>query len=445
MIQSRPHSFRAGFTLVEILVVLAVLTIMIVAASQILVTAANLTTVNNKRMDANDQARMVFDRMANDFARIVKRTDVDFIFWKPVNAAPTTTGINDTMFFFTEGAGYFDSSTFNAPLGVPAGATNGSEKNSFSLVGYRVNNTTTSSTYNQLERLGKALSWDGGAFEVNPNDKNSGQSNIMAFLTYPPAGTDVGVKGVDPTKIQYSTAYFNSTLAGACSNGKKAGALPSAVGTEGGDFNDSQDTSYCPVGSQVFRFEYSFQLKDGTMSDEPVMAAATASNPNGIPVSNLTATQHPLPTDDSASTNGTGNFAVGSRWYDTTNQIGYICVDATPNYALWHEIGIQDIAAVIVTIAVIDKQGLLFANNNSMGTNNVLANLAAKLPDYVATTSNSTVTGDPAYLLDPSNTKGWANALLPGKAVGTMAAPKLPQSMVSQIRLYQRCFYLNNL
>jgi hypothetical protein len=429
----------------ELLVTIGVLSIVLASASQILTTAAALTTFNNKRMDANDQARMVFDRMANDFARMIRRSDVDYIFWKPANATPTTTGINDTMFFFTEGASYFDSTTFGAPKGIPPGSTSSSEKNSFSLVGYRVNNTTASATYNQLERLGKAFSWDGGAYDVNPNNKNSDQVNIISFLTYPPTGIDAGAKGVDSVKIQYSTAYFVSTLAGAASNGKKAGQLPSAVGTEGGNFNDSQDTAYSTVGSQVFRFEYSFQLKDGTMSDKPVMAAATSNNPNGIPVSYLAATQRPLPTDDSANTNGDGIFTVGARWWDTTNQIGYICVDASPNYAVWHEIGIQDIAAIIVTIAVIDKQGLLFAENNSTGSNNVLNNLAAKLPDYVATTATSSVTGDPGYLLDPANTNGWANALLPGKAAVTMTAPKLPQSMMSQIRLYQRYFYLNTL
>ena len=50
----------------------------------------------------------------------------------------------------------------------------------------------------------------------------------------------------------------------------------------------------------------------------------------------------------------------------SNNQIGYICLDATPNYAVWHEIGIQDIAAIIVTIAVIDKQGLIYVKSRGM-------------------------------------------------------------------------------
>jgi prepilin-type N-terminal cleavage/methylation domain-containing protein len=461
MIRSRSHSFRAGFTLVEMLVAIAVLAIILVTASKILSTTATLTTSSNKHMDANDQARAVFDRMADDFARIVRRNDVDYIFWK-------TSG-NDAMYFYTEGASYFDSSTYTVPN---ANATIGSEKNPVSLVGYRVNNTPTSPDYNQLERLGKALSWDGGAYNASPLPAgyNSIQPNFVAFLTYPPAGFDLsgtvppsGVTPVtDPAGVSYSNAYFFTTLAGAYGNsGSTVGGLPSAVGTYPSGtplttvFNDSTDTSYRSIGSQVFRFEYSFQLKDGTLSAIPVMAyTGSGGKPgtNGVAFSFLTASsQHPLPIDDSMNDNSDGTFAVGSRWYDTQNQIGYICLDATPYYAVWHEIGIQDISAIIVTIAVIDRQGLLWAQNKSTASNSVLANAAAWLPDYSATTAvaiTGTVTGDPAYLLNPKATTGWAYTLLPGNsssmATKMTPTPRLPQAMVSQIRLYQRYFYLNS-
>ena len=271
------------------------------------------------------------------------------------------------------------------------------------------------------------------------------QPNFVTFLTYPPAGIDVagtvvnpsGISyGGDPAGVNYSAAFFNSTLAGAFGNSGNPGSLPSAVGTEAGNFNDSTDTAYRSIGSQVFRFEYSFQLRDGTMSDKPMMVTSAS---NGVPSSTVTATQRPLPTND--STAGGGGWTIGSRWYDATNHIGYICLDATPNYAIWHEIGLQDIAAIVVTIAVIDKQGLIYTK--AIGGD--LKNVAAKFPDYVATTSTSTVTGDPAYLLDPTNSNGWANALLPGNAISKLTGVnKLPQAMISQIRLYQRYFYLNN-
>jgi prepilin-type N-terminal cleavage/methylation domain-containing protein len=451
MTQSRSHSRQAGFTLVELLVAIAVLAIILVAAATILSTTAALTTVTNKHMDANDQARMVFDRLGNDFARMVKRKDVDYIFWK-------NTG-NDVMYFYTEGASYFDSTTFSLASGYTA-ATGGymAEKNSVSLVGYRVNNTATVGVapYYQLERLGKALSWDGGAYNSAPSSNNSKQPNFVAFLTYPPAGNDVvnGPSFTDPTSISYSAAYFNSTLAGAYSNNNgetgSNGVTLSSVGTYPGataattTFNDSTDTSYRTVGTQVFRFEYCFQLKDGTFTDKPMMVYTGSGGlpgTNGVPSSNIVGgnnSERPLPTDDSANTAGDGTtnvgpntYSIGSRWWDSTNHIGYICLDATPSYAVWHEIGVQDVAAIIVTIAVIDKQGLAFVNAN----NGNLGNIAALLPDYTAGSN-------PAYLLDPTQTTGWAYALLPSDTTGVSTI--LPQSMTSQIRIYQRHFYLNN-
>ena len=114
MIKARLDPFRAGFTLVELLVAIAVLAIILVVAAKILSTAAALTTVNNKHIDANDQARVVFDRMADDFARIVRRKDVDYIFWKNPPWQPA----NDAMYFYTEGDSYFDSHDFQRALRV---------------------------------------------------------------------------------------------------------------------------------------------------------------------------------------------------------------------------------------------------------------------------------------------------------------------------------------
>jgi len=456
MSHSRPHSHHAGFTLVELMVAIAVLAIILVVAARILSTTATFTTVNNKHMDANDQARAVFDCMADDFARMVRRKDIDYIFWKAGTNTGAANPANDAMYFYTEGASYFDSATSFSTTG-PGYSYVELQKNSVSLVGYRVNNLSTSSDYNQLERLGKALSWDG---EAGYNSAlyptyNSGQPNVEVFLTYPPAGNDVanGPSNKDPTFLSpaYSNAYFTSTLAGAYSNNASLsyGTLPSAVGTYPGGtpatsvFNDSTDTSYRSMGSQVFRFEYAFQLKDGTLSSIPVMQQSNTQTPtavaNGVPFSFLTATQRPLPKDDSKNSNADGTFAVGSRWYDTTNQIGYICLDATPKYAIWHEIGIQDIAAIIVTIAVIDKQGLVFVQNSGID----LATLAAQLPDYVSGT-------DPANMLNPSSANAatsWTYALIPTSAGGKSplaSATGVPQGMVSQIRFYQRCFYLNS-
>jgi prepilin-type N-terminal cleavage/methylation domain-containing protein len=418
---SRP-SFRAraGFTLVEVLVAMAVLAVIIVAVAKIVDMTSALTTMNNKHIDANGQARTVFDRMADDFGRMVKRNDLDCIFCK---ATGSSQGLNDTMFFFTEGDPYFDSKSFPvlAPgyTASPAGGTTSpGEKNAVALVGYRINNGSTGAspnpTYYEMERLGEALSWDGTP-AINP----------VVFLSYPPPGTDAA--SVDNTGVTYSTAYFGSTIWGAYSNG--SGGTPSLVGTLGNSFNDGTDNTgaaktnpYRPLATQVFRFEISFLLKDGTQSNIPVMKPSTA---NALPVSNLGASQPPSHSND--STSGGGSYAIGSRWYDTTNHIGYVCIDAAAGYAQWKEIGIKDVGAVIVTLAVIDRQGLVFVTNSGINM--------AKLSTALADGNDATV----------ANT--WTQSLLPpsaGSKSPFSVATGLPQEAVSQIRVYQRYFYINN-
>ena len=67
-----------AFTLVEIMVSMVVLTLLVIIVGGIVSTASTITTLGNKRMDADSQVRPVFDRMASDFAQMVKRTDVDY-------------------------------------------------------------------------------------------------------------------------------------------------------------------------------------------------------------------------------------------------------------------------------------------------------------------------------------------------------------------------------
>jgi len=55
-----------------------VLALLVFLLTQLVNSAATVTILGNKRMDADSQARMVFDRMAVDFAHMVKRSDVDY-------------------------------------------------------------------------------------------------------------------------------------------------------------------------------------------------------------------------------------------------------------------------------------------------------------------------------------------------------------------------------
>ena len=65
-----------GFTLAELLVTVGVLVVLMLLFTQLLNSAANITTLGHKRMDGDSQARELFDRMAIDVMKMVKRSDV---------------------------------------------------------------------------------------------------------------------------------------------------------------------------------------------------------------------------------------------------------------------------------------------------------------------------------------------------------------------------------
>ena len=133
-----------GFTLVELLVSVSVLVLLVLLTTQLINSAATVTTLGHKLMDADSQAREVFDRMAVDFAQMVKRSDVDY-YLKKFGIGPFTRQ-NDQIAFYSTVPGYYPSTGSRSPV---------------SLVGYRVNSDPNSPAYNKMERLGKGLVWNG--------------------------------------------------------------------------------------------------------------------------------------------------------------------------------------------------------------------------------------------------------------------------------------------
>src|SRR5438105_265062 len=97
-----------GFTLVELLVSVAVLVLLVLFVTTLVNSAATITTVSNKRMDADSQARQLLDRMAIDFAQMVKRNDLDF--FAKGTTAPNSVGgamiVNDQIAFYSQVPGY---------------------------------------------------------------------------------------------------------------------------------------------------------------------------------------------------------------------------------------------------------------------------------------------------------------------------------------------------
>ena len=140
---------RAAFTLAELLVSMGVLVLLVLLATQLLNSAATVTTLGHKQMDADSQARQVVDRIAIDFAQLVKRSDVDFLAKGTV--APNSVGGamvgNDQITFYSSVPGYYPPTGSQSPV---------------SLVVYRIN------FQNQMERMGKGLVWNGVSVTDTP-------------------------------------------------------------------------------------------------------------------------------------------------------------------------------------------------------------------------------------------------------------------------------------
>src|SRR5437016_7380518 len=104
---ARHHS--RGFTLAELLVSVGVLVLLVLVATQLLNSAATITTLGHKQMDADSQTRQLLDRMAIDFAQMVKRSDVDY-YVKSSAIAPLRNVLqpgNDQITFYSTVPGYY--------------------------------------------------------------------------------------------------------------------------------------------------------------------------------------------------------------------------------------------------------------------------------------------------------------------------------------------------
>jgi type II secretory pathway component PulJ len=222
-----------GFTLAEILVSVFVVTLIILMVAQLMSSATAITRSANKHIDTDTQARTVFDRLAMDFGRMLKRSDIDYFLKQndPIrypghsgghsqgHRPPPGQQLNDQLAVFTQVPGYYPSS---------------SNQSQISLVAYRVNNDNNSPSYFKLERMSKGLLWNGAS-----NNTGSG-ANVFYPIVFQPQ-TIAGI-------TQWSAAVKNF---------------------DGGNPNLSRDTDYETIGPGVFRFEYYYILKNGKLSGNP--------------------------------------------------------------------------------------------------------------------------------------------------------------------------------
>jgi hypothetical protein len=151
-----------GFTLAELLVTVGVLVVLMLLFTQLLNSALNITSLGHKRMDADSQARELFDRMAIDVMKMVKRSDVYYHLKASSSASDCpaaecrTQPGNDEIAFYSNVPGYYASDSV------------GSHRSPVSLVGYRINSSATT-LGNKMERLGAGLIWNGASVTNLPN------------------------------------------------------------------------------------------------------------------------------------------------------------------------------------------------------------------------------------------------------------------------------------
>ena len=161
---------------------------------------------------------------------------------------------------------------------------------------------------------------------------------------------------------------------------------PAAFGSSGNpDMTRSADGDYQVVGEQIFRMELSYLVRNGTY---PAQLAATPFIP-----ATAAALTPPLPYN-----------------------------------------GLNDVAAVVVTLAVLDDTSRLTVQ--SMALTATAARLQDPVYPALTTTPATPLAATPAAL--------WQAHIDHGDLAGTAGTGGLPKSAAAQVRVYERYFFLGN-
>jgi competence protein ComGC len=340
-----------GFTLAELLVSVFVLVLIIFTVAQLLTSATALTRTGHKQIDTDTQARVVFDRMALDFAQMIKRTDVDYYIKQRTgynghgNGHGWGRGHNgdlgsDQMAFFTQVPGYY-----------PNGYTPG-QQSTISLVAYRVTESNTSDpAYGRLVRMAKGLVWN--AVDTNTNINSA----------------------------KYPIVFLPQTISG-------IGRPWAPAINNDNNANNSVDSDYEIIGPGVFRFEYYYLLKNGRVTDWPW------------------------------------------DWRDDT--INRQKITDPP------AIGLTQVEAVAVTIAVIDPAGRALVN--AVAPDRIL-DIAADMADFKSARGN----GVGAQKIGDLEAQ-WQGVIESISQTGlTPSGLSVPREAAKMIRVYNRYFDLKTL
>ena len=411
---------RSAFTLVEMLVSIGVLVLIMTFIGQMMSSVSQSTSLSAKHIDADNQARLVFDRMAMDFAGMPHRNDVEFIFAKE-NGQPgsVTPDPSDKMFFYSQAPALFDTS--NDRLYPPAGVTQADPKSDYGLIGFCINTGSNNTgslvppTPYCLERLSKGLTWDAQYPSL------TGPGGLM-FLTFNPGYQSSG----------YMTALAGSTLAGNAFTSPALGTPPDYSGT---------DSAFQTLANQVFRLEFCFQVKNlspgavGTVfANYPVAVySGSDSQYNNTFAARITTDAPVLPGATGVNSSGQSEpIHVGDRWYNPTDNLAVVCTGTSSSAITWAPNGLSDVTAIVVAIAVLDTN-----SRKTLSTQDI-ATAASYLPDFADPPKGDDPSPNPSLMQTT-----WEDAINAQPTTFASTAG-IPQAGAAQIRVYQRFFYLNN-
>jgi prepilin-type N-terminal cleavage/methylation domain-containing protein len=213
---------RDGLTLLEVIVAMAVLSLLLLALAQAAERASMTVFSSTQRLRSDHQAEAIFERISADLRRIPARHDIDLVFHRPSG--------NDALYFISESPAYF--------IGDPSASL----RSPLALMGYRVDAGAT------LLRLSKGLTWEGV-----PGIEAGG---APVFLTAP---------------APMLPPIVESTL---------GGRWPRALDpTNSSAF---QGTDVHPLCQRVVRFEYCFEMRPGRHGTLPA-AFSNQTGPPGSP------------------------------------------------------------------------------------------------------------------------------------------------------------------
>src|SRR5713226_1397327 len=106
-----------AFTLAEMLIAIAVLAILVLLFTRLFNSAAIITNLSSKHLESDGQVRQLFDRMAIDFAQMVKRSEVDF-YGKGTSSFTGSSPGNDRIAFFSMVPGDYPSTGSQSPFSL---------------------------------------------------------------------------------------------------------------------------------------------------------------------------------------------------------------------------------------------------------------------------------------------------------------------------------------